>query len=586
MSSRKLLIIPSAVLFAILPLFSCSIKPRTPEYMAQRPLFSEDQLYTGLVAAADSADFGFVLEKAETLINTYPNFNKIDAVYYFAAYAALALEDSEDAARFASMVSEKYPQSRFREKALLIEAQARLELGEYKKCAQLSVRLLNSTSDRETSGKAYKLQNMAVKHLRPGEAKTILSGPAPPASEGDPSFERARREFARGNYSEAYDILADLIYENPQRNNAEKVRRLLEAAASKRTLGADRNDFVYPNKIGAVLPVTGQLSLAGRDFVKGLTMAVHEFNDSSLFDVSLVTADSKGNPISAAKAADKLIHTEGVLAITGCVAEMPTITAAILANEWGVPFLSSVIDNAQLADIGRWVFRTRIPGEIEVTSISALAVDQLLLERFAVLAPFSGEKRRLADFFIEEINRLGGEIVKAAFFEPGATDFKDQLESIGEAGPEAIFIPASPAELVSLLPQIRFYDLDLQLLGMSDWDSDKLLRITGKELEGALFPSPAYHGENRAAFDYFLQINGQKPDQETSPFTMAGYFGMRLLLDGISRGASDREQVRDYLEYSLEGDWRKRKDEAIALTILTVHNGRALEFMPGSRNRE
>jgi len=256
------------------------------------------------------------------------------------------------------------------------------------------------------------------------------------------------------------------------------------------------------------------------------------------------------------------------------------VSASIEANAWQVPLLSPVVSTDNLDEVGPWIFQTRVPPSVEATAMADLARSRLLLERFAVIAPSGGSGRGVGEFFAREVERLGGEVVSLEYYEEGATDFRPQLEAVREAAPDAIFAPGTVEELLLLLPQVKFYDLQVQLLGLSNWNSDKLLRLSRDELEGALFPLEAYHGNDQAAYQRFKLAMEEQGVGEVSPVSVAGYFGMRLLLEGVSRGAASRDDMRVWLDAQIYGDAESRSEQAASLSILTVRRGHTSEFRP------
>jgi ABC-type branched-subunit amino acid transport system substrate-binding protein len=120
--------------------------------------------------------------------------------------------------------------------------------------------------------------------------------------------------------------------------------------------------------------------------------------------------------------------------------------------------------------------------------------------------------------------------------------------------------------------------MQLQLLGLSDWNSDKLLRLTQRELEGALFPNEVHHGKDRESYQRFVTAYRETYGSDIHPVAAGGYFGMRLLLSALSAGAADREQVREFLVNELEGNAAQRMAEAGSLSILKVNSGKVQEF--------
>ena len=64
----------------------------------------------------------------------------------------------------------------------------------------------------------------------------------------------------------------------------------------------------------------------------------------------------------------------------------------------------------------------------------------------------------------------------------------------------------------------------------------------------------------------------------------AGYFGMRLMLQSLERGAASRDEVRDFLETELHQGAEGRMAEARTLPLMRVRGGRVLEFMATAGN--
>jgi len=523
--------------------------------------------------------------RARELVNNYPGFALADEATYVAGEITYELGRFDESATYFEAVSENYPLSPHRSPAMLFAARSYKELGMNTKSAELLIQLLERPLEPDLREAAeMELRALVRLHLSPSELESIAKKyPTSPINR-EIAVSLARQYYARGEYDAAYDLLAEYLYRFPEETDATDARRLLQLAAEKRQPPVEQSPgIVDPNTIGAVLPVTGPLSLYGRFFEEGLRMAVEEFNQTGGRHVKLVVSDSKGTPVNAVKAVRKLVLEDGAVGLVGSVFTVPTIAAAIEANAWRAPMLSPVAPATDLLEIGPWVFETKVPQEVEVSAIADLAVTRLLLERIAVVAPERGRRRDAADLFASEMVRLGADVVEAVYYEEGATDFREQLEKVREAAPDAIFIPGSVEELLNLLPQVKFYDLQVQLLGLSNWNSDNLLRLYKGELEGSLFPQETYHGKDPEAYQQ-LKINlEEKESSEINPVTVAGYFGMRLLLDSFESGASDREGVRAYLDSQLNQGAEQRMAEAAALTILIVRAGKIREFKPPPR---
>jgi branched-chain amino acid transport system substrate-binding protein len=565
-------------------LVSCSIIPSADQPKDSQTWEAAETLTVQIERSMQANDYVMAGMQAKKIMYGYPGFYRADEVYYLASQAAHSLGKFDEAARYAVVVVDSFPTSAKREEALLLASRCLIELQNYRLGADALLKIFSEPSSQDVRSQAEAtLRELIRDHLSPGDLEELAQKyPASPLSE-KMSLIIAKKEYARGNHERAYELLGELLYHFPEGEHAQEARRLLKLSATPRAESEIRREHVDPAKIGAVLPITGPYSVHGRYFEQGLALAVDEYNQTHEFQVSIVKADSRGAPVDAVKAVRKLTVEEGVIAIIGSIFTVPTIAAAVEANAWQIALLSPLAPMDGIDEIGPWIFQTKVPQEVEVTAIARAAKNDLLLKRFAVLAPDTGERRSLGDFFAGEVLRLGGEMVAAEHYTDGSTTFKDQLDRIREAAPEALFIPGTTDELILILPQINFYDMHARLLGLSSWNSERLIRLAEQSIEGALFPLDVYRGEEKEAYDRLVAAYEKRFGGELSAVTVAAYFGFKLLLEGIDSGAADRSQMGDFLRAQLSKDAQARMAEADALTIMTVRSGKIQRHIPLSR---
>ncbi|MEJ2720886.1 MAG: ABC transporter substrate-binding protein [bacterium] len=545
-------------------------------------------LYAQIKTEFDAGDFEAAKIHSAEFLDAYPDDPKTDEVLFIAVKSSHGTSDFAEAVRYAQRSPDALELSPYRDETMVLEADAYKNLGLYYESADMLSRLLELPIDPELRESCLvELRDLAKNKLGVGDLDRLVKAyPSSPLA-AEMSLGLARKEFARGNYDRAYSLLANLLYEFPQHERSREIRYLLQVAASRRDDPEQDIEYVEPNKIGVVLPYTGDFSRFGRYFEEGVRLAVEEHNASSDVQVSIELADSRADPVDAVNAARKLVLEDGALAVLGSVLTMPTVAAATECNARRAPMLSPIVSDVRIDEVGPWVFQMKVPVEVEVSAVARLAVEDLLLERFAVLSPSVPEKRALTALFIEDVERRGGEIVAEQYYAPGDTDYREQLDVIRQAAPEALFIPGDPVELMQILPQVRFFDLQVQLLGLSNWNSEQLLRLSAPEIEGAIFPREGYRGKDPEAYANFVEKYKEAYGRDTDdihPVAVAGYFGMRVLLDCIDRGAVDRAQVREFLDRELNADAASRMSEANSLPILRVTSGEAREFT-AQRNR-
>lgn len=539
--------------------------------------------------AQEAGDLETAAQKAAALVDGYPRFDRSAEALFVAGLSFQELGKHAEAARYFAALAQDYPLSPYRRVALLSGARSFSAIELYERSAQFLLEALGTPLEPEDRDEALgELRHLVRTKLSPLQLEALVKeSPSSPVSQ-EIALHLACQAYARGDYDDCYEMLAEYLYRFPEEQQAPEARRLLKLSSERRAAPRTETGLVNPNAVGVIMPITGRVSLYGRYFQQGFEKALAEFNAANSREVTLVKADSKGNPIDAVKAVRKLVSQDGVIGILGSVFTTPTIAASVEANAWGVSLLSPVVSVEDLPDVGPWIFQTKVPLQVEASAVAEAGVRQLLMERVAVIAPDRGERHAVARFFASEVERLGAEVVAMQFYEEGATDFREQIELVREEAPDAIFIPGAVEAVLLILPQVKFYDLQVQLLGLSNWNSEKLLRLSRDELEGALFPLQTYHGEDRDAYRAFKLAFQESADAngELNPVTVAGYFGMKLLLRAIANGASDRHEVRAFLDAELRRGAEQRLAEARSLTLVTVRAGRTREFRPSPLPQE
>jgi branched-chain amino acid transport system substrate-binding protein len=572
--------IMATVLLAALALSACSQMGGKKAELSPDAQVRAQQLFETLTASQKTQRWDAAAAAASELVNQYPSYARMDQVLLMAGQVADARGHSAEAAVYYDQLASEYKLSGFRQQALRGLAADYAKLDDPAREAAAWLELMKSPLDASSRDEASRrLRYLVDEKLNDADLDALYKQyPDSPLARGA-LYKQARAAYAAGDYDKAYDLVGRYLDALPLGETDPDARRLLELATERRQspppAPASR---VRADRIGLLLPQTGSLALYGRLFEQGAKLAVDEFNEKHSRHASLAIADSRGGAIDAVLAVRRLTAEEGAVAIIGDVFTLPAIAGAIEANAWRIPIVSPVVASDELVEIGPWVFQTRVPATVEATAVAEAAVHKLSLERFAVIAPSRGDRREAADFFAEEVKRLGRQVVAVEYFEDGATDFRPQLERIRAAVPDALFAVGSVEELLQMLPQAKFHDVQVQMLGLSQWNSDKLMRLARDELEGAVFPAESHYGSTRAEQSALVAKLATPNTNDASPVSVAGYYGTRAVLQAIGDGAASREDVRVYLDQHLRGDPATRAARAAGVPLVRVRAGKIEPF--------
>ena len=210
--------------------------------------------------------------------------------------------------------------------------------------------------------------------------------------------------------------------------------------------------------IGLVVALTGQYAAeVGIPMQNGFELAREEINNSHRLGdatITFITEDDRSE--SAVEAFNKLIHQDGVSAITGLAISEQAKHAFPIAQENGVVAFSSVSSASGLSAIGDFIFRAGLtvgvmnPPGVQVTHA------KLGYQRVAMIYQDKDTYSMSSnEAFRTALTENGVKILTTETFQSTDTDFLAQLTRIKEVNPDAIFISTLPPAMPLILRQGR-----------------------------------------------------------------------------------------------------------------------------------
>lgn len=297
-------------------------------------------------------------------------------------------------------------------------------------------------------------------------------------------------------------------------------------------------------KIGVIASLNGELKPWGEDSVRGIQMAVDEFNAAGGVGgkkVQLVIEDTASKPEVGKTATEKLVNEDKVLAIIGEIASGITQPAAQVCFQAGVPIITPGSTRVDITNIGNNVFRVCFTDNFQGAAMARFAYEDLGLRRVAILTdkkqPYS---TGLSDVFRQAFTDFGGEIVDEQFYESGTQDFKPQLTNIKAKNPDGLFCSGYFNEVGPIARQKEIVGLNVPMLGGDGWDSAELVNSGGRGIIGGYWTNHYSNYETdrpqvKRFIDAFKQKYGSPPATAMAPLA---YDAALVLLDALKRAES------------------------------------------------
>ncbi|MGA1871328.1 MAG: ABC transporter substrate-binding protein [bacterium] len=311
-------------------------------------------------------------------------------------------------------------------------------------------------------------------------------------------------------------------------------------------------------KIGGVGPVTGGAATYGVSTRNACNMAVQEINQQGGIDVGgiyykvkLIFEDDEGKPESAANAYRKLIDMNGVQAIIGTVMSKCSLAGAPIAQETGVPMISSASTNPQVTLIGDYIFRACFIDPFQGTIMANFAYKHLNKKRAAVLYDNGNDYNKgLAEFFKAQFEKLGGTIVSYEAFtdEDKTQDFSAQLTKIRASNPDILFLPNYYSSVALIAKQARAMGISITLIGGDGWDSPQLTELGKDAVEGSYFSTHFSKDDPNPQVVEFVKHYSATYGQPPDALAALAYDACLILFNAIKKaGTTDGAAIRDAL---------------------------------------
>lgn len=253
------------------------------------------------------------------------------------------------------------------------------------------------------------------------------------------------------------------------------------------TKKANENEIL----IGSYSPNTGATATFGQFQMNGTQMAIEEINAAGGINgkkIRHINYDNKSDNDETLAVVNRLISQDGVVAILGEATSGRSKIGAQVAQQHGVPMLTSSATNPDVTKIGNFIFRACFIDPFQGTVMAKFMTENLKLKKAAILRDIKNDYSvGLSDIFTQKLKEAGGEILIDVSYQEGDIDFKSQLTAIKSKNVDAIFVPGYYNEVALIAKQAKELGIKQPLLGGDGWSSPKLYEIAKNSLDGSYF---------------------------------------------------------------------------------------------------
>lgn len=233
-------------------------------------------------------------------------------------------------------------------------------------------------------------------------------------------------------------------------------------------------------RIGAILPLTGDLAEVGEVLREGMELAVERYRTErpAGFNVELVFLDDESDPENTASLVRSL-EGRDVVAIVGPLRSESFAAASRARRNPRLPIVSPTATEVLRPGPASYTLHDAATRASDVAEeLARWTVEELGLRRIAVLEPTGIGLGGAVSVFIRTIRDNGGQLVGHERYDPTLTTFQEPIEALAASEPDVVFAPAaSPSGVLAVAPQLFYYGLyNVIVMGSEAWAEPAALR--------------------------------------------------------------------------------------------------------------
>lgn len=295
-----------------------------------------------------------------------------------------------------------------------------------------------------------------------------------------------------------------------------------------------------PVIIGLLPPLTGTYAANGQDVVRGITLGANEVNERGGIlgrEVKIIAEDTKGDPATAVRKAEKLVDKDGANFLMGVNASHELLALAPVAKELKTILVSAIASNEKFTGINcnRYGFRVSFNDYQRLMTLISFAKEQKFQKYYGIGADYAWGHAAV-EGAVKELTKAGKEFIGQDFSPLGTTDYATYISKIKQAKPEALWVALAGNDIITFMQQANQFGLKQEMQLFLIVIDIFMLKTVGEAALGVMAQSEYFFNWESPANIKFLErwlkdYNNELP----SWFGANNYNAFHMLMKAIEK---------------------------------------------------
>ncbi len=307
----------------------------------------------------------------------------------------------------------------------------------------------------------------------------------------------------------------------------------------------DKKDTV---KIGVIMPLTGPVAEPGTNANQGILLAIEQYNAFNEKKIELIIEDSKSNPKDGVAAMNKLVSANNVKLVIGDIMSSVFLACAPIAEKNKIVMISPGASNPSVRDAGDYIFRDYLSDDFDGKVMANYLYQNLNKKNVAIISVNNDYGNGVEKVFLENYNKLGGNVALQEKYEQGQTSFKSIMLKIKNSNPDVLYIVGNPSENGYIVKELKENNIKIPITGNLSFENEEFIKIAKNAFDSIIFSSPYFDLDSDKQFvksfkDSYLKKYGKLPDIAAA----LGFDVANILIMALKNNGYDQVKVKDYL---------------------------------------
>lgn len=301
-------------------------------------------------------------------------------------------------------------------------------------------------------------------------------------------------------------------------------------------------------KIGVIMPLTGPVAEPGNNALRGIQLAVDNYNSLSEKKLILIIEDSKSDPKTGVSAMNKLVFNDKCKIIIGDIMSSVFLACAPIAEKNKIVFFSPGASAPAVREAGDYIFRNYLSDDFDGKAMANFILKEDSQSNIGVILVNNDYGVGINKVFVKEVNKLGGNLVFNEQYNQGTTDFSAIISKIKKKKFDAIYMVCNPPEAPYLVKKLKEQGIITKLYGNLSFENNEFINNAKDSFDEIVFSAPYFNLEDTTKVsqnfnDSYLTKYKTKPDVAAA----LGYDVALIIIEALEKSSFKLNNLKDAL---------------------------------------